>query len=520
MVLGSNTTLQATVSNPGTSDLVISNITSSNIQYTFSPNVFPVTILPGSNQVFDVTYTPTALGLTTADLTFTHNATGSPTVYSLQGTGVEPGFGISPASLDFGSVVVGTNSILPVTITNTGTSDLIISNITSSDVHYTFAPNTFPITIGSGLNQVINVTFAPIASGLVTGNLTITHNATGSPTVYSLQGTGVEATFSISPPNLNFGNVVLGSNTTLQATVSNPGTSNLVISNITSSNIQYTFSPNVFPVTILPGGNQVFDVTYTPTTLGLSTADLTFTHNAAGSPTVYSLQGTGVDAIDPSISVVNLVNVIIGSTTNIPITVTNNATTPLLVDANISVGPNWNITPDTVTIPAGGSTVFNLTFIAPAIPNTYTGTLVFSSAGVPSQTIQLSAIVVSEAGLIFQKDSVNRLEDNSYMDVLQLKNLTDSLHALQFRLQVNKEISDNVILSFLNIQKGTDVSDSSWILVYNVVRGQIVPNGASQDEVFVLLYNINQGVGLPPGDYNEMFKVNYRVADLPAYRIV
>ncbi|MBT8382929.1 MAG: T9SS type A sorting domain-containing protein, partial [Ignavibacteria bacterium] len=108
------------------------------------------------------------------------------------------------------------------------------------------------------------------------------------------------------------------------------------------------------------------------------------------------------------------------------------------------------------------------------------------------------------------------LEDNSYTDVMQLMNLTDSLHALQFRLQVNKEISDNVILTFENIQKGSDVSDSSWILQYTITRGPITPNGASVDEVFILLYNLDQGVGLDPGDYNNLLKVNYTVADLAA----
>ncbi|HSW54523.1 MAG TPA: choice-of-anchor D domain-containing protein, partial [Ignavibacteriaceae bacterium] len=328
--------------------------------------------------------------------------------------------------------------------------------------------------------------------------------------------TGVAPGFVIAPASLSFGNVALGSNSVLQATVSNTGTSDLVITNIVSSDGQYTFTPNTFPIIIVAGGNQIVGVTFTPTSIGLITGNLTFTHNAIGSQTIYSVQGNGIDAIEPSIDVVNLINVITGSTTNIPITVTNNSITPLLVNANITIGSYWNIVPDTVTIPAGSNYIFTLTFVAPAIPNTYTGTLVFSSTGVPSQTIQLSAIVVSEAGLLFESDSVYRLEDNFHMDVMQLKNLTDSLHALQFRLQVNKEINDNVILTFQNIQKGADVSDSSWVLVYNIVRGPIRPNGASIDEVFVLLYNLNQGVGLLPGDYNELFRINYRVADLPA----
>ncbi|MBE0570048.1 MAG: choice-of-anchor D domain-containing protein, partial [Ignavibacteriaceae bacterium] len=94
--------------------------------------------------------------------------------------------------------------------------------------------------------------------------------------------------FEISPPNMNFGNVVVGSNSVLQATVNNTGTSDLVITNIVSSDGQYTFAPNTFPITIIAGGSQIIDVTFTPTSTGLVTGDLTFTHNASGSPTTYS----------------------------------------------------------------------------------------------------------------------------------------------------------------------------------------------------------------------------------------
>ena len=106
------------------------------------------------------------------------------------------------------------------------------------------------------------------------------------------------SSITMSPPNLDFGNVVLGSNSTLPAIVDNPGTSYLVITNIVSSDAHFTFAPNTFPITITPGNNKVIYVTYTPTTLGLTTADLTFTHNASGSPTVYPVQGTGVEAND------------------------------------------------------------------------------------------------------------------------------------------------------------------------------------------------------------------------------
>jgi hypothetical protein len=81
---------------------------------------------------------------------------------------------------------------------------------------------------------------------------------------------------------------------------------------------------------------------------------------------------------------------------------------------------------------------------------------------------------------------------------------------------VNKAVDDNVILTFQNIQKGSDISDESWILDYTVFRGPLTGNGGSKDEILALLYNLNQNNGLPAGDYNNLLKVNYRVADLPA----
>ena len=125
-------------------------------------------------------------------------------------------------------------------------------------------------------------------------------------------------------------------------------------------------------------------------------------------------------------------------------------------------------------------------------------------------------VVYPDRGLIFEKDTVYQLEDDSYTEIMQLKDLSAKVQALQFRLSVNEANDDNTILTFQNIQKGTDISDPSWVLDYNVFRGPLTGNGASVDEIYVLLYNLNQNNGLPEGDYDELLKVKYRIADLPA----
>ena len=118
-------------------------------------------------------------------------------------------------------------------------------------------------------------------------------------------------------------------------------------------------------------------------------------------------------------------------------------------------------------------------------------------------------------GLLFEKELEYRLEDSSYTDVIKLLDLESKIQALQFRIMINKAADDSTILIFKDIQKGTDLSDPSWLLDFNIIKGPAAPNGASQDEIFVVLYNLNQNGGLLPGDYSALFNVNYEVTALP-----
>lgn len=115
-------------------------------------------------------------------------------------------------------------------------------------------------------------------------------------------------------------------------------------------------------------------------------------------------------------------------------------------------------------------------------------------------------------GLIFEEESETRLADSSYTENIQLLNLGEQTQAIQFRLSFNNVEDDSTILIFEDIQKGSDLSDPSWLLDYNVIKGKVLKNGASEDEVFVVLYNTNLNGGLLPGDYPHFIKVKYRIA--------
>ncbi len=125
-----------------------------------------------------------------------------------------------------------------------------------------------------------------------------------------------------------------------------------------------------------------------------------------------------------------------------------------------------------------------------------------------------SAEVVTLSGLMFEKELDYRLANSSNTEVIQLKNLCDKTQAMQFRLLLNKAPDDSTILIFKDIQKGTDLNDPSWLLDYNVIKGPATKNGASQDEIYIVLYNLNFNGGLSPGDYKNLFTVNYEIPDI------
>jgi parallel beta-helix repeat protein len=95
----------------------------------------------------------------------------------------------SPSSLSFSSQAPGTtSSAQTVTVTNSGTAAASVTGITASgDFAQT---NTCGSSIAASGSCTVSVKFTPTATGTRTGNLTISGNASNSPTTVGLTGTG------------------------------------------------------------------------------------------------------------------------------------------------------------------------------------------------------------------------------------------------------------------------------------------------------------------------------------------
>jgi beta-galactosidase len=98
----------------------------------------------------------------------------------------------SVSALNFGNVEVGGTSTMSVTLTNAGTSDVVIAQVAAAGAGF----NTTGLTglvLKAGESTVLNATFAPSATGSALGRLLISSNATNSPAAISLAGTGTPA---------------------------------------------------------------------------------------------------------------------------------------------------------------------------------------------------------------------------------------------------------------------------------------------------------------------------------------
>jgi hypothetical protein len=145
----------------------------------------------GASCTFTVTFKPTTTGTRSAVLSVTDNASGSPQQVPLSGIGTTAK--LSPTSLNFGSITVGTTSAAKtVTLTNVGTTTLTITGIslTGTNAGDFLQTHSCGSSLASGASCTINVQFKPTAKGTRSAVLGVSDNAAGSPQQVTLSGTG------------------------------------------------------------------------------------------------------------------------------------------------------------------------------------------------------------------------------------------------------------------------------------------------------------------------------------------
>jgi hypothetical protein len=96
----------------------------------------------------------------------------------------------SPSSVSFGSVNVGSGVSQPISLTNSGTTTVTISEVSIAGAGFDASGVSSGVVIPAGQSATLNVSFTPAASGSATGSITIPSNA--ATVSISLTGTGVQ----------------------------------------------------------------------------------------------------------------------------------------------------------------------------------------------------------------------------------------------------------------------------------------------------------------------------------------
>jgi hypothetical protein len=98
---------------------------------------------------------------------------------------------VSPATLNFGNVNVGSSSSLTATL-SASTADVTISSAAWNGTGYSVTGITFPVTIPAGQSTKYKVAFAPPATGSDPGGISFTSDATNTTLQQSFSGAGTQ----------------------------------------------------------------------------------------------------------------------------------------------------------------------------------------------------------------------------------------------------------------------------------------------------------------------------------------
>jgi len=288
-----------TLTNSGGVALTIESLVASG-DFSETDNCAGQILQPNATCKMSVAVTPSVTGPIPGALTIVDNATNTPQILPLTGTGLGA-VSLSPPSLAFGEVTVGTTSSpQAVTLTNNGAGSVV----------YTFLASSNYAAVGSGSHPcngsltakakcTISVTFTPTANGSANGALAI--SGSSFPTqLENLTGAGSgggASPLTFSPSTAKFNKVVVSHDSPKQLVkVTNSSTSTVNITNFAASADYGAVGTGTAPCggNLAPVMTCMVAVTFKPSIVGALDGSVAFMDNAKVNTQLYDLSGTAV----------------------------------------------------------------------------------------------------------------------------------------------------------------------------------------------------------------------------------
>lgn len=192
--VGSSQAQSVLLSNSGGSSVTVSQATATGGGFSVSGLNLPIALNAGQSVTFSVGFAPQSGGSATGSITVQSTASNPNLILALSGTGTSTVttrglLAISPSTINFGNVVVGTSATQPGSLSASAAS-VTISGVSSTNPEFTVSGISFPLTLAAGNSAPFSVKFTPQASGAASATISVASNASNSPPVESVSGTG------------------------------------------------------------------------------------------------------------------------------------------------------------------------------------------------------------------------------------------------------------------------------------------------------------------------------------------
>jgi len=194
--MGSAKAENLTLTNTSTNSqsVTVSNLSVSGTGFSLatSPSL-PFTLNAGESATISLNFSPTTAAADSGSLVVTNNSASATLKVGLTGDGTAlGGLNVSPTTLAFGNVPVGTTATLAGTLSASNTS-VTINSADWSGAGFAMSGISFPLTIAAGQSVPFTVTFDPTTAGNAAGDVSFVSNATNSPTAQAFSGDGTQS---------------------------------------------------------------------------------------------------------------------------------------------------------------------------------------------------------------------------------------------------------------------------------------------------------------------------------------
>ncbi|MBI4603231.1 MAG: choice-of-anchor D domain-containing protein [Planctomycetes bacterium] len=299
------------VKNEGNAKLTVTAVQSSGAQFqVLGVPPLPATVDPGVELAFEVRFKPSAAGERSGAVTIASDDPDEAKVeVPCTGTGAAvptSDIAVSPASLDFGGVALGTTSPpRPLEVRNEGDAALVVASVATTDPAFVLSGlPPLPATLPPGAAATLQVALRPAEARTYDAQARIASDDPDEPIVaVALRGTGLaRPDITATPASLDFGErVVETASPPRKVTVGNVGPGTLRVEKVRSLDSQFhVLGLPPLPLELARGGSFSFKVVFSPDRAGPQASRLSISSNDPHQPELpVGLAGSGVEPSPP-----------------------------------------------------------------------------------------------------------------------------------------------------------------------------------------------------------------------------